>query len=126
MSARNMILIGLGIVGLIVLNSGLYVVSEWEQVVRDTGRRQGKVNIAMVGKYVDLTESYKSLSEALIHAGIHTLTNVAITYVDSEKIEQQGTAVLEGVDAILVPGGFGHRGVEGKILAAQYAREGSQ
>jgi CTP synthase len=103
--------------------SGPADLSEWEQVVRDTGRREGEVTIAMVGKYVDLTESYKSLSEALIHAGIHTLTNVAITYVDSEKIEQQGTAVLQGVDAILVPGGFGERGVEGKIEAVRYARE---
>ena len=105
------------------IDTGPADLSEWEQVVRDTGRREGKVTIAMVGKYVDLTESYKSLSEALIHAGIHTLTNVAITYVDSEKIEQQGTAVLEGVDAILVPGGFGERGVEGKIEAVRYARE---
>ena len=96
---------------------------EWEQVVRDTGRREGKVTIAMVGKYVDLTESYKSLSEALIHAGIHTLTNVDIKYVDSEKIEQQGVGVLEGADAILVPGGFGARGIEGKIEAVRYARE---
>ena len=103
--------------------SGPADLSEWQQVVRDTGRREGEVTIAMVGKYVDLTESYKSLSEALIHAGIHTLTNVAITYVDSEKIEQQGTAVLQGVDAILVPGGFGERGVEGKIEAVRYARE---
>ena len=105
------------------IDSGPADLSEWEQVVRDTGRREGEVTIAMVGKYVDLTESYKSLSEALIHAGIHTLTNVAITYVDSEKIEQQGTAVLQGVDAILVPGGFGERGVEGKIEAVRYARE---
>jgi CTP synthase len=77
----------------------------------------------MVGKYVDLTESYKSLSEALNHAGIHTLTNVNIRYVDSENIETDGTGVLEGADAILVPGGFGERGVEGKIAAVRYARE---
>jgi CTP synthase len=97
--------------------------SEWQQVVRDSGRREGTVTIAMVGKYVDLTESYKSLSEALIHAGIHTLTNVNIKYVDSEKIEQHGTEILRDTDAILVPGGFGERGVEGKIAAAGYARE---
>ena len=97
--------------------------TEWEKVVRNYGRREGEVTIAMVGKYVDLTESYKSLSEALIHAGIHTLTNVSIKYVDSEKIEQHGTALLEDVDAILVPGGFGARGVEGKITAVRYARE---
>jgi len=105
------------------IDTGPADLSEWEQVVRDTGRREGKVAIAMVGKYVDLTESYKSLSEALIHAGIHTLTNVDIKYVDSEIIEQQGTKVLEGVDAILVPGGFGKRGIEGKIESVRYARE---
>ena len=105
------------------MDTGPADLSEWEQVVRDTGRREGKVTIAMVGKYVDLTESYKSLSEALIHAGIHTLTNVDIKYVDSEIIEQQGTEVLDGVDAILVPGGFGKRGIEGKIEAVRYARE---
>jgi len=105
------------------LDTGPADLSEWEQVVRDTGRREGKVTIAMVGKYVDLTESYKSLSEALIHAGIHTLTNVDIKYVDSEIIEQQGTGLLDGVDAILVPGGFGKRGIEGKIEAVRYARE---
>jgi len=105
------------------INAGPADLSEWEKVVRDSGRRQGTVTIAMVGKYVDLTESYKSLSEALIHAGIHTLTNVNIKYVDSEKIEQHGTEILHGTDAILVPGGFGERGVEGKIAAVRYARE---
>jgi CTP synthase len=105
------------------IDNGPADLTEWEKVVRDYGRREGEVTIAMVGKYVDLTESYKSLSEALIHAGIHTLTNVSIRYVDSEKIEQQGTAELEGVDAILVPGGFGERGVEGKIEAVRHARE---
>jgi CTP synthase len=79
----------------------------------------------MVGKYVDLTESYKSLSEALIHAGIHTRTNVTIRYVDSETIESKGTSVLDGADGILVPGGFGERGVEGKIAAVHYARDNS-
>jgi len=105
------------------IDAGPADLSEWQQVVRDTGRREGEVTIAMVGKYVDLTESYKSLSEALIHAGIHTLTNVNIKYVDSEKIEQHGTGVLQGSDAILVPGGFGERGIEGKIEAVRYARE---
>jgi CTP synthase len=105
------------------INAGPSDLGEWEKVVRDSGRREGKVTIAMVGKYVDLTESYKSLSEALIHAGIHTLTNVSIKYVDSEKIEQHGTDILKGTDAILVPGGFGERGVEGKIAAVRYARE---
>jgi CTP synthase len=99
--------------------------SEWEKVNRDSELRTGEVTIAMVGKYVDLTESYKSLSEALIHAGIHTRTNVTIRYVDSEVIESQDTGVLEGADGILVPGGFGERGVEGKIAAVRYARENS-
>jgi len=105
------------------LDVGPADLSEWQKVVRDSESREGGVTIAMVGKYVDLTESYKSLSEALIHAGIHTLTNVNIKYVDSEKIEQHGTGVLEGAHAILVPGGFGKRGVEGKIDAVRYARE---
>jgi gamma-glutamyl-gamma-aminobutyrate hydrolase PuuD len=77
----------------------------------------------MVGKYVDLTESYKSLSEALTHAGIHTGSRVQIQYVDSEAVEREGVDCLTGVDAILVPGGFGKRGVEGKIAAIRYARE---
>jgi len=97
--------------------------SEWEKVNRNSELRTGQVTIAMVGKYIDLTESYKSLSEALIHAGIHTRTNVVIRYVDSETIETQGTGVLEGADGILVPGGFGERGVEGKIAAVRHARE---
>ena len=84
---------------------------------------QREVNIAMVGKYVDLTESYKSLSEALNHAGIHTRSKVNIHYIDSEEIERDGAASLAGMDAILVPGGFGKRGVEGKILAVKFARE---
>ena len=96
---------------------------EWDKVVRDSGRARREVTIAMVGKYVELTESYKSLSEALIHAGIHTLTRIKIRYVDSEDIENNGTGVLEGADAVLVPGGFGLRGVEGKIEAVRYARE---
>jgi CTP synthase len=97
--------------------------SGWEKVNRDSELRTGEVTIAMVGKYVDLTESYKSLSEALIHAGIHTRTNVTIRYVDSETIESRGAGVLEGADGILVPGGFGERGIEGKIAAVRYARE---
>ncbi len=97
--------------------------SQWQAVVNAQKNPQGEVNVAMVGKYVDLTESYKSLSESLIHAGIHTSTRVKITYVDSEEIEKNGTDCLKAMDAILVPGGFGNRGVEGKIQAAQYARE---
>ena len=105
------------------LQTGPADLSEWEQVNRDSARRTHDVTIAMVGKYVDLTESYKSLSEALIHAGIHTHTNVNIRYVDSETIEIEGTGVLEGADGILVPGGFGERGVEGKIATVRFARE---
>ncbi|MBI5460924.1 MAG: CTP synthase [Gammaproteobacteria bacterium] len=96
--------------------------SEWEKVVHDLTHPQAEVTVAMVGKYVNLTESYKSLSEALIHAGIQTRTKVNIRYIDSERIEQEGVH-FEGVDAILVPGGFGERGVEGKIAAVRYARE---
>ena len=105
------------------LQAGPADLSEWEQVNRDSAQRINDVTIAMVGKYVDLTESYKSLSEALIHAGIHTHTNVNIRYVDSETIETEGIAILRGADGILVPGGFGERGVEGKIAAVRFARE---
>jgi len=96
---------------------------EWEQLVYRLEHPQHEVDIALVGKYVDLTESYKSLSEALTHAGIHTGAKINIHYIDSEKIEAQGTDILNGMDAILVPGGFGKRGVEGKIRAIRYARE---
>jgi len=97
--------------------------SEWQGVVDALQHPTGEVTIAMVGKYVDLTEAYKSLSEALIHAGIKTRTKVKIIYVDSEEIEKSGTDRLKGMDAILVPGGFGERGVEGKIATVRYARE---
>ena len=96
---------------------------EWDAVVQGIENAKRAVRIAMVGKYVDLRESYKSLSEALVHAGIHTGTRVEIDYVDSEEIERAGPARLGGVDAILVPGGFGKRGIEGKIQAARHARE---
>lgn len=97
--------------------------SSWERVVTALENPRHEVSIALVGKYVDLTESYKSLSEALIHAGIHTGSKIRIHYVDSESIEKNGTASLEAMDAILVPGGFGKRGVEGKIAAIRFARE---
>ncbi len=97
--------------------------SEWQRVVDSLDHPEREVTVAMVGKYVNLTESYKSLSEALIHAGIHTHTRVKIRYIDSEVIEQKGLEVLNRADAILVPGGFGERGVEGKIMAVRYARE---
>ena len=97
--------------------------TEWRKIVYAIEHPKHTVHIAMVGKYVDLTESYKSLSEALKHAGIHTETKVCITYIDSENIETEGTGCLKNFDAVLVPGGFGVRGVEGKIAAARYARE---
>jgi len=97
--------------------------SQWDAVTDAMDSPEAEVNVAMVGKYVDLTESYKSLSESLIHAGMHTRTRVNITYFDSEDIEANGGDSLAGMDAILVPGGFGERGVEGKIRTAQYARE---
>jgi CTP synthase len=95
----------------------------WDDLVYALEHPQHHVNIALVGKYVDLTESYKSLTEALIHAGIHTRSKVHIHYIDSEAIERDGIASIAGMDAVLVPGGFGRRGVEGKISAIQYARE---
>ncbi len=97
--------------------------SMWEQLIDAIRNPQHCVRIGMVGKYVDLTESYKSLSEALSHAGIHTRSRVEIEYLDSEVLEAEGTDCLEGLDAILVPGGFGKRGTEGKIRAIRYARE---
>ena len=97
--------------------------TEWRKIVYAIEHPKHTVHIAMVGKYVDLTESYKSLSEALKHAGIHTETEVRISYIDSENIETEGTGCLKNFDAVLVPGGFGVRGVEGKIAAARYARE---
>ena len=97
--------------------------SEWDKVVEDLSNPEQSVDIAMVGKYMDLTESYKSLSEALIHAGIHTRTKVNIHYFDSEEIEKNGPDELSEMSAILVPGGFGNRGIEGKILTVKYARE---
>ncbi len=97
--------------------------AEWDKIATALANPKHLVNIAFVGKYVDLTESYKSLTEALIHAGIHTESKVKIHYMDSEDIEQNGTGSLNGMDAILVPGGFGVRGTEGKIAAIQYARE---
>jgi CTP synthase len=97
--------------------------SVWKKLVYSLEHPEHRVNVAFVGKYVDLTESYKSLTEALIHAGIHTKSKVKINYIDSEEIEKQGCDALKGMDAILVPGGFGRRGTEGKIAAIRYARE---
>ncbi|HBI84570.1 CTP synthase [Orrella sp. NBD-18] len=97
--------------------------SMWQGLIDALEHPEHQVRIAMVGKYVDLTESYKSLTEALIHAGIHTRSKVVVEYIDSEDIEQNGVGVLKSFDAILVPGGFGKRGTEGKIAAIRYARE---
>ncbi len=97
--------------------------SAWQQLIHALQHPEHTVDIAFVGKYVDLTESYKSLTEALKHAGIHTRSRINIHYMDSEVIEKEGTAALDAVDAILVPGGFGVRGTEGKIAAIRYARE---
>ncbi len=97
--------------------------SEWNSVVSKLNSPTHSVDIAMVGKYMDLTEAYKSLSESLLHAGIHTQTKVNIHYFDSEEIEKSGADCLSEMSAILVPGGFGNRGVEGKIATVKYARE---
>ena len=97
--------------------------SDWKAVVDAMEFPQGDVTVAMVGKYVDFADAYLSLNEALRHASVQTRRRVKIRYVDSEDLERSGLERLENVDAILVPGGFGERGVEGKILAAGYARE---
>ncbi|QBR83940.1 CTP synthase [Legionella israelensis] len=97
--------------------------SEWQKVVEAQKIQTMNVKVAMVGKYTELNDAYKSVNEALIHAGIHTQTKVEIVYVDAELIEKYGHSVLDAVDAVLVPGGFGERGIEGKIKAIQYARE---
>ncbi len=97
--------------------------SEWDRVVDSQLNPEREINLAMVGKYMDLLDAYKSLNEAIIHAGIQTRCRVKVRYIDSNDIIEQGTEVLAGMDAILVPGGFGERGIEGKIMAAQYARE---
>jgi CTP synthase len=99
--------------------------SVWANLVYELANPQHEVTIGMVGKYVELTESYKSLIEALRHAGIHNHTRVNINYIDSEVIEKDGIECLQNLDAILVPGGFGKRGTEGKIAAIRYARENS-
>jgi len=98
--------------------------SEWEDVLkREFATDLKPVRIAMVGKYMDLLDAYKSLNEALKHAGLQTMSSVHVDYIDAEQIETEGTGVLKNADAILVPGGFGDRGFEGKIAAVRYARE---
>lgn len=95
----------------------------WDEVAHKLMHPTHEVTIAMVGKYMNLTDAYKSVTEALLHAGIHNLTRVKIRYVDSTQIEEQGLDLLNDVDGILVPGGFGNRGIEGKMAAIRYARE---
>jgi CTP synthase len=97
--------------------------AEWEAVVAARMNPEAEVSVAMVGKYVDLRDSYISLSESLTHAGLKSRTRVRIRYIESQDIEKSGTGALAGVDAILVPGGFGERGIEGKVAAVRYARE---
>ena len=96
--------------------------SAWDRVVSNQASSSGEITVAMVGKYMDLVDAYKSLTEALVHAGIQNKLNVKIEYIDSEKVESDNT-LIQDVDAILVPGGFGSRGIEGKINAVRYARE---
>jgi CTP synthase len=112
--------------GIVVRHLGLPTaqadLGEWDRVVETMDNPDSEVTIAMVGKYVSLTESYKSLSEALVHAGIQNRTRVSVVYIDAETLEEGGSESLEMVDAILVPGGFGIRGSEGMIRAVEYAR----
>jgi len=96
---------------------------EWQAIVEAKQNPTSEANIAMVGKYVDLKDSYISLVEALLHGGIHTQTRVNIHFVEAQEIENRGLECLRGIDGIVVPGGFGDRGIEGKILAVQFARE---
>jgi CTP synthase len=97
--------------------------SAWDKLINALENPLHEVRIGMIGKYVDLSDSYKSLNEALRHAGLHARTRVNIEYIDSEQIERDGTGGLERLDAILVPGGFGKRGTEGKMAAIRHARE---
>lgn len=97
--------------------------SEWDRVDDAYLHPEGHVRIAMVGKYMELLDAYKSLIEAITHAGIQLRKKIHIDYIDSEQVEREGTDMLKNVSAILVPGGFGERGIEGKIMAAQFARE---
>ena len=111
------------VVELLGLQCGEADLSEWDKVVDGKLNPVNSVTISMVGKYMELLDAYKSLIEALTHAGIHTSTKVKINYIDAERVEKEGVEILKDADAILVPGGFGERGVEGKLMAVQYARE---
>ncbi|EKE01803.1 MAG: hypothetical protein ACD_21C00051G0001 [uncultured bacterium] len=105
------------------LTHGAANLSSWKKIIAAANKTTNEVTIAMVGKYVDLVDAYKSVNEALKHAGLHTSTKVNIKYIDAEDLEKQGAKALVKADGILVPGGFGKRGTEGMIIAAQYARE---
>jgi CTP synthase len=107
----------------LAINAPAPELKDWERLIYALEHPLREVSIGLVGKYVELTESYKSLSEALTHAGIHTRAKINIHYIDSENLEREGVTALQQMDAILVPGGFGKRGVEGKISAIRYARE---
>lgn len=96
---------------------------QWQKVVDDSKNFEHEVTIAMVGKYIEVADAYKSINEALLHAGMKTRTKVKVKYIDSEELEKLGKKILSGSNAILVPGGFGKRGIEGKVIAAKYARE---
>ncbi|MEM1261850.1 MAG: CTP synthase [Pseudomonadota bacterium] len=111
------------VVGQLAVNANAADLSEWQRVVDARHSPEAEVNIAMVGKYMEFRDSYISLSEALLHAGIQTSTRVNIHYIESQDIEDDGLEVLANMDAILVPGGFGGRGIEGKVQTVQYARE---
>ncbi len=111
------------VVKLLRLHTPTADLSEWHRVVDAIRNPDSEVTIGMVGKYTELTESYKSLNEALTHAGVQNRVRVNIRYIDSEQIESNAAEVLAGVDAVLVPGGFGSRGIEGKVAAVKYARE---
>jgi CTP synthase len=97
--------------------------SDWQQVVNAQFSPKQQIKIAIVGKYTELSDAYKSINESLMHAGIDTQTKVELVYLDADRITQEGTKLLAGMHGILIPGGFGHRGIEGKIKAIQYARE---
>jgi len=105
------------------LNTPPSNLKRWDDLVHETENPQGEVHIAMVGKYVELTDSYKSVNEALKHAGLQNHVRVRIEHIDSETLEEGSTEKLSRFDAILVPGGFGKRGIEGKIATARFARE---
>ncbi|MEO0421733.1 MAG: CTP synthase [Pseudomonadota bacterium] len=121
------ILKGQGLDDIVAEHFGLEVpeaqLDDWQRVVDARANPEAEVDVAMVGKYVDFRDSYISLTEALMHAGVHTHTRVRVHYIEAQSLEEDGPGRLAGMDAVLVPGGFGERGIEGKILAAGYARQ---